>query len=346
MLDIAVGLLVGVPAVVLLFLASTVFFDVVHWILHRMLASRWALVRAVAWPHGIHHRWIDRRLRVNRRYRTANVWCHLVLEYVTQLTFAALLALVIPAWLAIGLAGMQTVVFLVLLRERGLDLNHRARPVVEVAEPAVYCPVAYHALHHAFPDAFFSSYVKVVDVVLGTAIDLRSLRIGLVGSSSPFGRSMGRRLRRAGVRDLVELRAPDDRVDIDVLVLCEPPADLAAQVESFLGANGGRQLPPEVWAVLESPSDAIARYYYRDRRCLFRPIVLPPDSMGDAPCVDRAARSALRWIVRGAHLPRTKGLYPSLRAWKGVPARIPEGATPIPSRSEALGGAPMHAAQA
>lgn len=334
--DIVVGVAVGIPAVVLLFLASTVFFDVVHWILHRMLASPSAMLRALAWPHGVHHRWIDRRLRVNYEYQTANVWCHLVLEYLTQLSFAALLALVLPRWLTLGLIGMQTLVFLMLLRERGLDLNHRPQPVVEVARPSLFCPVAYHAQHHAFPDAFFSSYVKLVDVVLGTAIDLRSLRVGLLESGSPFGRAFEECLRAAGTREVVALEAPDARDDVDVLVLCDPARDLAAQVERYVDGNGKRQLPAEVWAVIASPSDAVARYYYRDRRLLFRPIVLPDAQVGDDDAAAHAARSAFFWIVRGAHLPRTRGLYPSLRAWKSIRPEQPSGVQPIQSRAEEL----------
>ena len=98
-------LLLATVAVVGLFLASTVFFDVVHLVLHRMLASRFAVLRALAWTHGVHHRWIDRQLRVNWEMQTANVWCHLVLEYLTQLSFTALLALVLPGAIVFAVAA-------------------------------------------------------------------------------------------------------------------------------------------------------------------------------------------------------------------------------------------------
>lgn len=324
-LDILRAILLGVPAVVLLFLASTVFFDVVHWILHGMLSSRFGILRALARPHGVHHAWIDRELRVNWEYQGANVWCHLVLEYVSQLAFTAALALVLPRGLLLGLVAMQTLVFLLLLREEGLDLNHRPQPVVEVARPSVFCPVAYHALHHAYPNAFFSSYVKIVDGFLGTAIHLPSLRIGLVGSRSAFGRALRGALRAAGACDVVDVEAAGERADIDVLVLCEPVNDLEASVEAYLATNGSRQLPGEVWAVLASPADSTARHYYGDRRLRFRPIVLPRGAQGDEAVMSRAARKSLWWIRRGAHLPRTSRRSSTAGAFLRVPPVRPPG---------------------
>ena len=85
LLAIAVG-----PA---LWLAGAIFFDFVHWVLHAMLRSRWRPLRALAWPHAVHHRWIDRNLDVCWENQWRNVWCHIVPEYLTQLAFSAALAL-------------------------------------------------------------------------------------------------------------------------------------------------------------------------------------------------------------------------------------------------------------
>ncbi len=79
MLEVALAVLFG-P---LLWLLGAVLFDAVHWVLHLMLRSRWRLLRALAWPHAVHHAWIDRRLETNERLRSANIWCHIVPEYLT-----------------------------------------------------------------------------------------------------------------------------------------------------------------------------------------------------------------------------------------------------------------------
>lgn len=323
-------LLLAAVAVVLLFLASTVFFDLVHWRLHRMLASPVPLLRGLAWPHGIHHRWIDRRLRVRWEFQAANVWCHLVLEYLTQLAFTGLLAFVLPTGLTIGLVALQTVVFLFLLREQGLDLNHRPQPIVEVAPPMLLCPVAYHAQHHAYPDAFFSSYVKVVDAVLGTALDLPSLRIAFVGEGA-FGRELRSRCEQAGAEVVVFTEEDRGRPDADILVLCDASLDLEGWVEPFLRAVGARQLPPEVWAATR-PENPVARYYFRDRRFLFRPLLVESDA--SEPEAVAAARRALAFLRRGAHVPRTRLVGFPGAAFRRTRAVAPPGVSKVGSRRE------------
>lgn len=332
----ALELLCASVAVVGLFLASTVFFDVVHLVLHRMLGSRSALLRAIASPHGVHHRWIDRELRVHWSMQTANVWCHLVLEYLTQLAFTAVLALALPRGIVLGVAALQTLVFLMLLRDRGLDVNHRPQSIVEVARPMFFCPPAYHAQHHAHPDAFFSSYVKALDAAIGTALDLRPQRVALVGGRSVFGRALRDRLRGVGARDVIDLDTADDRraADVDVLVLCRPVPDLAAEVEAYLRRAGRHQLPPEVWALVPETDVSVARHYYGDRRLLFRPLLVP-DRADDASLA-RAARLSFFFIVRGAHLPRTRWRgFPRRRFLASEPVR-PGGVPKVRSRADAL----------
>lgn len=321
---------VGVVSVVLLFLASTVFFDVVHWSLHRMLTSGLPALETLAWPHGIHHQWIDRHLRVNWEFQTANVWCHLVLEYLTQLTFTGLLAFFLPASLCLGLLALQTLVFFLLLRDQGLDLNHRAQLVVEVAPPMFVCPVAYHAQHHAYPDAYFSSYVKVVDALLGTALDLRSLRIAFLGDDA-FTTELRDCSAEAGA-EVFAAKSARDAGEADVLVLGGASGDLESSIEDFLAVVGARQLPPEVWAVA-SPDDGVARYYLRDRRFLFRPILLSPDVESDADR-KRSARTTFAFLCRGAHVPRTSARrFPRAR-FKRTRAVAPRRARRVETRRE------------
>ena len=108
-----------------LWLSGAIFFDFVHFVLHAMLRSRWRLLRALAWPHAVHHQWIDRELEVHWENQRRNIWCHIVPEYLTQLVFTGGVALLLPLPFAAVLAGLQTLVFRSILRARGLDLNHR-----------------------------------------------------------------------------------------------------------------------------------------------------------------------------------------------------------------------------
>ena len=113
-LGTALLILAGAP----LWALGTVFFDAVHWVLHGLLGSRWRLLRWIAWPHSVHHRWLDAKLQVHWELQRANIWCHIVPEYLTQLAFSAALLLVLPTATVISCAVIQTAVFLLILREQ------------------------------------------------------------------------------------------------------------------------------------------------------------------------------------------------------------------------------------
>ena len=79
------------------------------------------------------------------------------------------------AWLLLGAA--LPLVFVLILRARGMDVNHRPIAVLRAHRPSVFCLPRYHALHHAFPTAHFSSWVKLLDCVLGTGTALEGRRV-------------------------------------------------------------------------------------------------------------------------------------------------------------------------
>ena len=108
-----------------LWLAGAICFDFVHGVLHAMLRSRWCIVRALAWPHAVHHEWIDRQLRVRWENQGRNIACHIVPEYLTQLVFTAGVAWLLPWPFAVVLALLQTGVFVAILSQRGLDQRFR-----------------------------------------------------------------------------------------------------------------------------------------------------------------------------------------------------------------------------
>ncbi len=288
-----------------LWLAGALVFDGVHWVLHLMLRSRWRVLRALAWPHAVHHRWIDRELRVQWRYQWPNVFCHLIPEYATQLAFTGLLALVLPTPYVVVVAVLQTGVFLGLLSQRGLDVNHRPVEVLDAYRPGLATPPAYHALHHVYPDAHFSAYTKVVDALVGGAAQLAGRRFVLMGGATPFGRALRGTLARVGVDDVREEEPNASPVlgGCDVLVLCDPELSEVTVVESFLRQTRRRRLPPEVWVVHRRPDLPVARYYHGDVRVLYRTLVADDgDPAGWSEARARsAARATLFWIRRGFH---------------------------------------------
>ncbi len=280
-----------------LWLAGAIVFDGVHWVLHGMLRSRRAWLRALARPHGVHHEWIDRDLETHWDLRDANVWCHIVPEYLTQLVFTGAVALVLPLPFAVVLGTLQTAVFLGILAYGGRDVNHRPAARIDAHPPGWLTPPAYHALHHAWPDAYFSSYTKLVDRLVGGCAQIAERRFGWRGPDSALAAALRGEVERAGGRSATS----PDLGAVDVLVLLDPSRPVEAEVEAFIEATRDRRLPPEVWALRSSPEDAVARRYVSDDvRVCFRAIVAPRTAL--APdAARRAARRALFWIRRDAH---------------------------------------------
>jgi hypothetical protein len=306
-----------------------------------MLASRWRVLRALAWPHSVHHAWIDRKLDVQWPLQRRNLWCHIVPEYLTQLAFTGGLALVLPPPFAIVLAAIQTGVFLTILRWRGLDPNHRPIAMLDAYRPGAWTPPAYHALHHVWPDAYFSAYTKAIDFLVRGATRLRGRRFALHRAGGPLGRALAAELRRHDVGALSALESLDEAAlaSTDVLVLCDPETDEAPLLEAFIDATRARKLPPEAWVVHARPGDATARHYHGDVRIQYRTVVAPEPERLSAREAERAARRAVSRIRRGCHFVSTAGLAQEIRErlrWRATPARRPERARAVRHRSELL----------
>jgi hypothetical protein len=317
----------------LLWLAGAIVFDGVHWVLHQMLQSHQAWLRALAWPHSVHHQWIDQNLETNWEFQSANIACHIIPEYLTQLVFTGLVALVLPLPFALVLGLLQTLVFLGILSARGRDVNHRPAARIDAHPPGWLTPPTYHALHHAWPDAYFSSYTKVVDRVVGGGSQIAGRRFGWHGPDSTLAAALRDEVEHAGGLIAGNPEALDE---LDVLVLVDPMAPLEDPVEAFVAATCDRQLPPEVWALRRNAEDPVARHYRDDVRVALRTL-WAPDRALSAASARRAARSALFWIRRDAHFV-TLGNGPSYSAWRRFRRTEPiepEGAS-VGSRSQGL----------
>jgi hypothetical protein len=335
----AVRLALEILAAVPIWAAGTVFFDGVHWVLHGFLRSRWRLLRWIAWPHSVHHRWLDPDLRIRWELQRANVWCHLVPEYLTQLAFCAGLLLVLPAVPIVSCMLVQTAFFGMLVRQRGLDINHRPIEVLDAYRPMWVAPPPYHALHHVWPDAHFSAYSRLVDWVVGGGLYLRGRRLALVGARGEFGRALRARLEREQPGGLRELERPDEAAlaETDVLILCDASLPEADWVEALIRATRLRQLPPEVWAVHERAEHALARHYWRDVRVIYRSIVLPGAPDLSEASARRAARAVLFFARRGlCFIPARPGpgMLRDFRRFRATAPAVPGRATPVRHRAE------------
>lgn len=320
----------------LLWLVGAIGFDGVHWLLHRMLRSRYGWARWLATPHAVHHAWIDRKLATNWELQSANVWCHIVPEYLTQLVFSGLVLVVLPPPFAGVLVLLQTVVFLGILSARGRDVNHRPAARIDAHPMGWRTPPAYHALHHVWPDAYFSAYTKVVDRIVGGGTQIAERRFAWDGRDSMLGDALRKEVEGQLGRSVPSCEGWSDA---DVLVLLDAASPLAIPVEAFIEATRDRQLPPEVWALRARADDPVARHYENDIRVTFRTLLVP-GSVSTVNAASRAARRAIFWLRRDAHFLDTGSRFgvAALRKFRRTSPVSPPGVEIVRHRIEFVPG--------
>lgn len=297
----------------LLWYVATIWFDVVHYLLHRFMKSNIPVLRAVGSLHAAHHRFLGTDLRFNDVFRRRNLTRHLIPEYLTQVLFLGLfLPFLSP--IPIGVAALfMTVMFLMVVRGRGRDKHHREAEQISAPGNGFYVSPAYHALHHRYPDSYHSSLVKIFDWCMGTGVQLEGKRIVMTGARGAFGSALKDLMYRSKVARVEGLvfgsdytygdyeRTADALRDADILILCHGSKQTPMQancdsfralMEIFYEKHKDDQTPPEIWAVgsevechpafapeaklYKESKEAFARVaarYYRDERVVYRHIV-------------------------------------------------------------------------
>jgi hypothetical protein len=67
------------------YFSGTLFFDIIHFLLHQCARSRSRVLRQISKVHSVHHWYFDRRLKYNNKYKLANALTNLPLELASQL---------------------------------------------------------------------------------------------------------------------------------------------------------------------------------------------------------------------------------------------------------------------
>jgi hypothetical protein len=254
----------------IVFAASTLLFDVVHWLLHRWTKSRVALLRRFAGWHEMHHRFLDRTMAIDGTYQARNISLHVLPEFATTIAGTLPFFLVFSWQPVAAVAAIRIVLFAVVLVQGGMDRHHRPLPRIRARQRVWWVGPNYHAMHHVYPEQFFSSFVKLFDLAFGTACQIEGRRFLVTGASGALGGAMVKKLQRQGAivdvaksgRDYkagdVE-RMREKLMRADVLVLAHGAkrddcwnanhATFVELIDLFVEIGRARLVPPEVWAV-------------------------------------------------------------------------------------------------
>jgi len=286
-----------------LFLVSTVVFDIVHWTLHQLSVSRFGALRRIAGLHAAHHAFLTRELRHDEEYLEANLRLHVIPEFLTQLAVSGAMLLVFPPSVVAVAIFLQVFVFGLIMKARGKDINHVEVERLTAYRPLYFCTPPYHRLHHVYPGAYFSSWIKTFDHLAGTGADLRERSIAMIGTGGDFGEELRARLEalRGDPIDILDDALPD--LDLlggaDIIVLAGDPLRFEDHVERIGKLAGDRRLPVEVWAMAPEEGGAFerrGRELYSDRRLIYRHIAGAPRRGDEAR---EAAKAAFFFIRRG-----------------------------------------------
>ncbi|UJW86095.1 hypothetical protein [Devosia sp. SL43] len=265
-----VDIIVFLLQAALVFVVSTALFDALHWTLHKWESSKIPLLRTLSSWHWVHHKFLGLDMQINPAYARANIWFHILPEYLTSLAGTLIFLVVLPWPVITAVAAVRTVMLVMTLREEGLDYNHMSMNRVGGQQGLFWVGNNYHAMHHVYPHNFFSSFANVFDMIAGTTCQIEGRRFLVTGASGAFGSAIVAKLTRLGgivetAKSGVDFKASDyaamrEKLErADVLILSH-----GAKSEDCWNANyvtfrdltellaeigKSRLAPPEVWAL-------------------------------------------------------------------------------------------------
>jgi hypothetical protein len=182
----------------LVFVVSTALFDALHWTLHKWEASTIPLLRRFSSWHWVHHKFLGLDMQINPAYARANIWFHILPEYLTSIAGTVVFLLVFPWPPIAAVAAIRTVMLVMTLREEGLDYNHMSMDRVGGQQGLLWVDNNYHAMHHVYPHNFFSSFANVFDLIAGTTCQIEGRHFLVTGASGALGSALVEKLTRLG----------------------------------------------------------------------------------------------------------------------------------------------------
>lgn len=257
-------ILILIAKCLILFVFGTTLFDVIHWILHKFEYSRFALLRFLGSLHAIHHDFLDRNMKLQRKYRWGNILHHVIPETVTGIVGVALLGFVF-GWLPAAIViGIRLVMFVGYIWQLGEDITHREKNRIAAHRSLIWVGPEYHALHHVYVNQHYSSFVAVFDLTFGTNCQIRDRRF-LIAGVSELGKQLQEKLEKRGaiVTQLSEAGSIESQLSgAEVMVLADQVNP--GIVERFRAIGASRLVPPEVWGFGEFNARARELYAAKD----------------------------------------------------------------------------------
>lgn len=182
----------------IIYLAGTVSFDVIHFTLHRLARSRVGFLKRIGEFHDVHHKWLGPSLQYRDRWARKNLLMHRIPEFINQLAVTLAFGWVFDLGPVLVIAALHTITLVAVLRANGRDSNHQEYSTLPNPGSNPFVGSVYHAYHHAFPDQYMSSFMRIFDWVAGTGTQIRGRRFVVTGASGAFGSGIVKLLKKEG----------------------------------------------------------------------------------------------------------------------------------------------------
>ncbi|RYE07064.1 MAG: hypothetical protein EOP22_19290 [Hyphomicrobiales bacterium] len=264
------NLLIWSLQAVLVFVVSTFLFDALHWLLHRWGRSKNRLLRRFSRWHWVHHRFLDRKMRVHPELMWPNLIFHILPEFLTGVAGTVIFLAIFPWPPVVAVLIYRTYLLVTTIRDEGMDGNHMSMDRLSGRPGLLWVSQSYHAMHHIHPQNFFSSFTNGFDLIFGTGTQISGRRFLITGASGAFGGAIKARIERLGgivetARHGVDFAAGDyertrEKLErADVLILSHGAKGEAAWdanyttfvglADLFIEIGKGRLTPPEIWGL-------------------------------------------------------------------------------------------------
>jgi len=253
------------------FVVGVVGFDTVHYILHCWEHSNWSLLRRLGALHGIHHEFLDREMKIQKRHARANILNHVIPEYGTSVMGMLVLGWLTGWWVAVAIViALRTVMVTVYVIQGGEDITHHEMTRISANPSLFFVGPHYHAYHHVYPRQYYSSFVNIFDMIWGTNCQIRDRRFLVTGANGVFGKAMIDELTKRGAQietashgadfSAADVSSLSDKLKrADVIVLAHGAKGEAAWdanyvtcakiIDLFSKLGEDRLVPPEVWGM-------------------------------------------------------------------------------------------------
>ena len=269
-MDIVWQIVVFIVQAAIVFLVSTLLFDGLHYLLHRWQNSPNKWLRMFSRWHWVHHKFLTPEMKIDPAYRMQNIWLHVLPEYGTSMAGTLLFFFFMPWEPVAFIVVIRTIMVIVVVWEEGMDFNHMQMDRVSGKFGLWWVGKSYHAMHHIFPNSFYSSFLNIFDVIFAKGCQIEGRRFLITGASGAFGSAMKTRLERMGgivetaksgvdfsAGDYERMREKLERADVLVLSHGAKSEDcwnanyttFVDLIEMFRAIGEGRLTPPEVWGL-------------------------------------------------------------------------------------------------